>query len=233
MKFFLKIAAVCCCICMAQSGFAQFSKGDIVLGGYVSFGYTNGNGFQNALNIAPSGGYVIKDNLTAFLNLGYSSNSNKYDDNVYINSNTRLLERNSSSFRTSIGVERLWKMGGNFGFALRGGIGLESSASKQKIITYYPNTNTRLEESDNSQSSTYSVDLIPNLTYQLGDRFNMRLSLGYLGYYSGTTDTKTINTIGIINEGNSSSNGLTGNFSLSSITLGGYYIIQPKAKKAE
>jgi Outer membrane protein beta-barrel domain len=234
MNTFLKFIAVAGCIVWSQSGFAQFSKGAVLVGGSLSFSnYSSNTGSTNnetRLGFSPIVGYVFKDNWSSFLELGYSFSDNTGTTTYgYSPSVLSYVSTKQNNFYTSIGVERLLVLGDNFGFALRGNIGVN------------PYNQVRREEDGNKvflretteNNLVLNIGVSPALTYQIGKRFNLRLSGGYLGF-SYNDNNRTVKYPSSPDETikytifNAFSN-----LSFSNLSFSGLYLIQPKAQKTE
>jgi hypothetical protein len=248
MKLFLKIAAVCCCICIAQSGFAQFAKGSLLLGGGIDFSNTvneynnvnyanlpqsnNSNG--SYLGIYPNFAYAIKDNWVASFETGISTEENKRNE-TNGNPNYQTITT-SSTYRVpvNLSIRHYWNLGKKFslGLGLYSGIGISGGKTTQESIPSSSTYESKITGID------WQIGLLPNLTYSLGDRCLLTLSSGRWGYYQYKGDVTTNSVSPQSNATNTSSysNGyskFSGNFSLNNIQIGAYYIIQPKAKKME
>ena len=252
MYNFLKFFAAVGCILLAQNGFAQFSKGSLLVGGGIGFSSTqnqSGNTYYDnpsgqaqvsngtSIGIYPNLSYAIKDNWVASFETGFSSDAGSERRTDLNNPTYYTNVTTGSSYRIPItlGIRHYWNLGKKFhlGLGASTGIGIKSGKSHSG--------SEGSGNSDNfSDTKTTGLDwhigISPNLTYLLGDRVLLSLSSGYWGYYQSKSQASTTYTTSVdertnTNEYNYSS--FSGNLSLNSIQIGAYYSIQPKAKKTE
>jgi hypothetical protein len=245
MNSFIKFFAVLGCVCIAQSGFAQFQKGSILLGGAIYFYSDNNNNPNNnntgqtdlsngsIIGVFPNVGYTFKDNWVAFFETGYRNNAQtKVSYQTQFPSTKDTYTTNGYNIPINIGIKRFWQMGNKFSFGL--GSSASLSIGNETTIGEYTSPLYTTQSTSTSKSLTWGLGVSPSINYVLGDKLNLSLSVGSLGY-SRSESKQTYERQGSTDVQFSDYN--RGNFfsslSLNNIQIGAYYIIQPKTKKAE
>ncbi|MFB6306232.1 MAG: outer membrane beta-barrel protein [Flavobacteriales bacterium] len=169
---------------------AQFSSGDMILGGDINFSTsssesttgttTRDKGGTTSFEIAPRGGYFVSDNLAVGLGIGFksrSSESPQFDPNTGETSletdgessefNLNPFARYYSSFSDKAG---LFVDGGfTFGFGSEWG------------------SMGRGTEDNQASTSNFSIGVSPGGFVMLGDKFSLEAKVGFIGYNSSTT----------------------------------------------
>lgn len=160
--------------------FAQFTKGDKVLGGalYISTQHapeSPSGGLadkSNSLSITPNFGVLLNENLELGLQAGLTSNAYENSATGYIN------EYNSNSWNGGLYIRRYYTMSEKFLFAIKGDFNY--TTGKTHSETTYTSTNETIE--NNSRAKSLHLGLSPNFIFFPSTNWSLQASIGNIGY---------------------------------------------------
>lgn len=165
-------------LAISTGSYAQFEKGDIVLGGGVSFSVENtkitGNGSTTESDpvtsylLMPRFGYLINETLEIGITAGFGKSG--YDNGSY----------SSEQSSTSIGIygRKYFSLNDVLSFYANGGINLGFGEYS-------------FSGSEERDFKSTSVLISPGLMFRASERIGIELTAGSLGYRSTTRDQFT------------------------------------------
>ena len=192
---------------------AQFQKGNILLGGDLSYA-TNTSSVTNTPGQTNSGGpfnislgKAIKENTIVGVNLLYSTNTNDYQVGKYV----------SNGYGIGVFYRVYKNLGKDFYFFGQAGAEYDGSTAYSKDSTGHKSNNTTMNGGN--------IYLTPGIAYKLSKKFFMELSIPQVfsvGYSSSSTDIAP----GLTQKNNSFNAGINFNSNpLTSLALGFRLII--------
>ena len=167
-KYFYLLIAGILTLCTVH---AQIKKGDVQLGGSLSFGtgstknynYTNKS---TNVTVSPSFGMAVQDNLVIGVSLLYGHNPTKYGNPQY--------EYGSDQYGGGIFARRYRSIGKSF-----------SVFMEWNLVGQYEHTNSGYTDSlvnSNVRTYNFSTGLYPGIAYNISRRVQVETSLPYLIY---------------------------------------------------
>ena len=211
-NFLLSLILVSCSFTICN---AQIKKGTISLGGDLSF-YTNSsstqgssdNSKQNNLNLSPSIGKAVKDNLVFGIDLSYVHSFSKSENNIVKNS--------GNSFNAGVFLRKYLTLGKGFYLFGQGTAEVGYGTAK----TSYQNSSMYKSE---TKSFGTALAFYPGASYAISKKFQVEAgfrNLVYAGYsHSEQETTQAPNSTTTKSKGNSFQIGTTAN-SITSFTMG-------------
>lgn len=168
--------ALLLCVFVYSIANAQVKKGDIVLGG--NLGYSNQSQSalvsppettkSNSLNINPSIGKAIRDNLVLGIDIAYFHSTSSQNPAA-----TSSITQNENGFLAGVFLRRYKPIGA--GFSLFGQA--ELSGNYSHSTAEMPSTAQFAETSDHSNGFGFTLQLYPGIAYALNRRWQLETSL--------------------------------------------------------
>lgn len=185
---------------------AQFSKGNVFLGGSLGVNNQNGNTTSSVysltqnFSINPTVGFMLADNLAIGVRLGYS-------DYAYYYQNTFQKSADQETLSGGLFVRRFFSISEKFLFALDGGVNYGRSTTNYKY-----NSNPYGYGDSSQKSYSVTAQVVPTFLYLPSNHWGIEASIGSLYF------THSYNFINEINAN-------TFNLNYGSFSLGfAYYI---------
>lgn len=182
-------------VALALQASAQFTKGDKVLGGTISFNTQQtpdndqGSKKTNTLSFSPTFGVLLNQNLEAGIQVGYSSYHYEQSTESY------SYENDSDSWSTGVYIQRYFPLSEKFIFSLIGDVNY--GKSKDSFINRDNSGNVTAE--DTNKGNQLSIGIAPVFSFFPSQNWSIRTGIGGLSYshYNNTSDDSNTNQFGL------------------------------------
>lgn len=167
-------------IFIASTASAQVSKGSVLLGGNLSFSTVKseeGGGVRTPnlnLNLFPSIGKAIRENLIAGFGLHYNRYRNGYKDNA--------MEK-ANRYGADVFLRKYYPLGKNF--YLFGQGGLRYSYYKRTSYSYV-SINPLTKQKDTNEDYNVGINAYPGISYAVSKKIQLEFGLNELIYINYT-----------------------------------------------
>jgi hypothetical protein len=184
MKKLLRLAVIGALTVAPFAGHAQLEAGMFFIGGsaYISndrSATTSGsttvqNPGETKFGLSPEAGYMLNDRWALLFELGYTTT---VSDNQLAGSENRVVS--TPSFKIAAGARRYMMLNEYVGLYVDG-----------KLNGWFGSTATKQDNTTTSYSSTtFSATVEPGIACFITDRLMATGQIGYLEFYSSTTET--------------------------------------------
>lgn len=180
----------------AFSAHAQFSNGDVFLGGNLSLSNRGGKdetgepqGDYQQVSIRPSVGYFLNEKTAAGFYVGYGNSRSKNRNSSY------QVEYKSVDFGTGLFAQRYFALNDNFYFTLTGDLGFD----RAKTTTTVEDKVTGTTDEDVVNSYSLSLSVSPGFTFFPSRRWAIDAGFGsvYYNYQRSLSNESRTNTVGL------------------------------------
>lgn len=184
MRYLVPIALLASTIFTPLYG--QFEQGKKVLDAYFDFSTNhqpatnNIAGYANhSLNVSPSLGFLVSDNLEAGAQVGYSIVLEK---GSYPSPSTTMYDNKITTFSVGFYARRYFNISEKFLFSTNGGADYFGTGQTTKT------TNTGTSTENKVKTRGFDLYIGPGLVFLPSDHWGLRMGIGNISY----THTKTL-----------------------------------------
>lgn len=192
MKKLLTIAMLCA---SALATHAQTEKGKFIVGGTIGYSSTKYDNEQNDnkqtnLDLLPSAGFFVSENLALGLGIGYSRNVNEIDYKADITIHLAYYMRKDISdyFTISPFIRHYVNISEKFKFFSQFSVPMKWGTKKYEID--HKNPAADVIPDSKSKTTSIGVGIEPGLVYFPAKKIGIQLSVAGLSYIWNKTENK-------------------------------------------